>query len=184
MGFFKKLKKLSLGGLVAQKLTGSKENSGSFALGVLDPKYDKPVENKFDPGARPGTSINGQSGVDQMPQRLGWTNNGRLYSNSPFNGANPSYYNQKPPTPPPQQAPPMSFGGGGGMAGGGAPPGSNPAMGMGPPLRIPSPGGTMPGAGAQAPQGGPLTTQQSAPNPQQMMQIAMLRNRGGGGGPF
>lgn len=90
----------------------------------------------FDPGDRVGATINGQSGVEQPAMRLGWTNNGRTYANSPFNGVNPTYYQQ------PQA--PMSFGGQGLPSG-------------------PS-GGNMPPAGAQTPQGPP--TMQAPPNPQ------------------
>lgn len=154
MSFLKSLKKLSLGGLVAQKLTGSKENQGGFLLGLMDPKYDKPIDNKFDPGARPGASINGQSGVDQPPQRLGWTNNGRQYANSPFNNANPSYYSPPPAGGPPgggSGVPPMSFGPGSSAMTASGPQGMQ--MGGMTGLQPPPGPGTFQGAGAPPPTG-------------------------------
>lgn len=181
MSFLSSLKKLSLGGLVAQKLTGSKDNQGSFALGVLDPHYDKPKDNKFDPGTRIGSSINGQSGVDQPSQRLGWTNGGYTYHNSPFNGGgSPMSF-----APPPRMGVPNPSTGAPFQGGGGAPQtppqigGS--AMGASGPQQMGLPpgggGGSMPPAGAP-PQGQP--TMQTPVNPQ-MLQAMMLRQRGGMG---
>lgn len=155
MGFFSKLKKLSLGGQAAKKITGSQKDYGGFLQGVMDtPKPPTPIP--FDPGSRVGSSINGQSGVDQPAMRLGWTNGGYDYANSPFNG--------QPPTP----ANPMSFGGGGGQQ-----------MGMsGPQQMLPPQGnpGSMPPAGAQTPQMGPPTMH--IPENPQMVQARMLRTRG------
>lgn len=166
MGFFSKLKKISLGGQVAKKLTGSQKDYGGFLEGMMaTPK--PPETTPFDPGSRTGATINGQSGVDQPSMRLGWTNGGYQYHNSPFNMQSPAMRPHDAPTPQPmpqQPAPPMAFGGGG-----------NTGMGMSGPgamLQGPSPSGSMPPAGAQAPQGPP-----TAPNPE-MIRAIMLRNGG------
>lgn len=157
MGIFSKLKKaLNPGGAVVSAFAGNGKNY----IGPADYLMDKdkapkaPPQAPFDPGQRTGASINGQSGVAQPSMRLGWTNGGYNYANSPFNGQ------------PVSPANPMSF----------APP-QNAGAGMGGPprMQLPTPpvGGSMQAAGAQAPQGPP-----TAPNPQ-MIQAQMLRNRGG-----
>lgn len=179
MSFLSSLKKLSLGGLVAQKLTGADKNSGSFALGVMDPHLPKkPEAVPFDPGSRIGSSINGQSGVDQPSQRLGWTNGGYTYHNSPFNGGgSPMSF-----APPPRMGVPNPSTGAP-FQGGGAPPpqmGGSAMTASGPQqMGLPpqGQGGSMPPAGAP-PQGQP--TMQLPQNPQ-LMQAMMLRNRGGMG---
>lgn len=167
MGIFSKLKKLSLGGQVAKKLTGSQKDYGGLLEGMMD--TPKPQQaTPFDPGSRTGSSINGQSGVSQPSMHLGWTNGGYNYHNSPFNGQS------QPPANPMSFAPPSN-------AGAPQPPmgmsGPGPQMSMGGPspmLQAPPMGGSMPPAGAQAPQGPP-----TAPNPQ-MIRAMMIRNGGGG----
>lgn len=168
MGFFSKLKKISLGGQVAKKLTGSQKDYGGLLEGMMDtPKPQAAVP--FDPGQRTGSTINGQSGAPQPSMNLGWTNGGYQYANSPFNQGGKA----------PQPAPPMSFGGGqpmspgmGGASGVGAG-GMGGAMQPGPPLQGPQPGASMPPAGAQP----PMPTGGSFRIPEQAALIAGLRGR-------
>lgn len=124
MSIFSKLKKAANpGGAIVSAFAGNGKNY----IGPLDYLMDKdkapkaPPQTPFDPGQRVGASINGQSGVAQPAMRLGWTNGGYTYHNSPFNGAQGQYFQQ------PQS--PMSFGGnslpaqpsGGSMPSAGAP---------------------------------------------------------------
>lgn len=151
MGFFSGLGKLvrnigDPGGSIIYKATGGKGSRPNTLKSGFDPVAQPPLPPTppaFDPGQRTGSTINGQSGVPQPAHRLGWTNGGYQYANSPFNG--------QPPTP----APPMSFGGGGQP-----PPQMGPGQmtpngprGMLPfqpstPLQAPPGGGSMPPAGA------------------------------------
>jgi hypothetical protein len=168
MGIFSKLKKIANpGGTAIGMLAGNNKNY----IGPADYLVDKdkapkgPAPTPFDPGQRVGSSINGQSGVDQPSMRLGWTNGGYNYHNSPFNmgGGMPRPHDAPMPQPMPQQpAPPMSFGGGGQTGMGASGPG---AM-----LQVPENGGSMPSAGAPGLQAAP-----TAPNPQ-MLRAIMLRN--------
>src|SRR5262245_44048460 len=103
MGFFSKLKKIANpGGAAIGMLAGNGKNYLGPADYLLDKdKAPKPLPaTPFDPGQRVGASINGQSGVAQPALRLGWTNGGYTYHNSPFNNS-----------------PPMSFGGSPSMGG-------------------------------------------------------------------
>lgn len=167
MGIFSKLGKIvrdigDPGGTIIHKATGGGERPNTFKSGfdpVAQPKF--PAATPFDPGNRTGATINGQSGVPQPAMRLGWTNGGYNYNNSPFNG--------QPVTP----APPMSFGGGGPA------PTQNPSlMGpngprgfpqMSPPLQGPPGGGSMP------PSGAPSQPTRGIGIPEQQALIAGLR---------
>lgn len=167
MSIFSKLKKaVNPGGAIVSAIAGNGKNY----IGPLDyamdsnktPKPPPPIP--FDPGQRVGASINGQSGVDQPSMRLGWTNGGYQYHNSPFNmggGAPPPPRpHDAPGIPPAPTGPAMSFGGGMGMSG--------PK-----PMLQPAPNGaSMPPAGAPAGQGTP-----TAPSPE-MIRAIMLRNGG------
>lgn len=130
MGFFSGLKKVfNPGGAAISKIVGN----GKDYKGILDYAMDDQKTpagappTPFDPGNRTGSTINGQSGVAQPAQQLGWTNGGYQYHNSPFNQS------------PPIQGPPMSFGGIGQQ------PSRSTAMGLQPPQN----GGSMPPTGAQ-----------------------------------
>lgn len=157
MSFFGGLKKVfNPGGAVVSKVIGD----GHDYQGILDyaMKGKKNAQNgavpptPFDPGQRTGSSINGQSGVPQPAMRLGWTNGGYNYANSPFNGQSPT------PANPMSMAPPQT---------GIAPPQ--------PPLQGPQNPGSMPPAGAQPPNQGPPTMH--IPTDPQMVQAMMLRGR-------
>lgn len=159
MGFFSDLKKLSLGGQIGGALTGRK-NEGSFGMAVLKgPKKPKPPE-PFNPNNRVGATIGGESGVDQPALRLGWTNGGYTYNNSPFNAgmAKPSAM--------PTGGPAMGFGGPQQQLPG---PQQMP-VGMAGPQPMPIKGGVMP-------MSGPKMDPRIA---QQQMVAQMLRARGGG----
>lgn len=145
MSFFGKIGKVfrdigDPGGTIIHKATGGTGSRPNNLKSAFDPVGQPPLPPTppgFDPGQRPGASIGGQSGVPMPAQRLGWTNGGYNYHNSPFNG--------QPPTP----APPMSFGG--------QQPTTNPSLmtpngpggfQMSNPLQGPQNPGTMPPAGA------------------------------------
>lgn len=107
MGIFSKLKKaLNPGGAIVSAVAGNGKNY----IGPLDYAMDKDKTPKpepaapFDPGERTGSSINGQSGVNQPSMRLGWTNGGYTYHNSPFNQSAPMSFGG--PQQPPLQGPP------------------------------------------------------------------------------
>lgn len=148
------------GALIHKATTGTWERPSSlkYATQPWLNEEQPPGPEPFDPGNKPGSTINGQAGVDQLPIRLGWTNNGRMYANSPFNGANPQYF-----TPPSN---PMSFGGG--------------SVGASGPQQMslqPPPGsGTLPPAGAQPPQAAPTTQVPSTGLPHQVGMAHMIRN--------
>lgn len=130
MGFFsdlgKSLGSLSLSNQLVSAATGKKAK-GSASQTLLFGKKEKPAQPApFQPQNRIGATINGRSGPQDLPAlRLGWTNGGYTYNNSPFN----------------QQ--PMSFGGGATpppapVGGGSSPP---PSTGVAPPQRLPMPMG-------------------------------------------
>lgn len=172
MGLFSKLKKvLNPGGTAVGMLAGNNKDYIGPADFLLDqnktPKPPAPVP--FDPGQRVGASINGQSGVAQPSMNLGWTNGGYNYHNSPFN--------QQP------KAPPMSFGGPTPAGGGASGIGASGAGGMMMPSPLPpqASGGSMPPAGAPAPQGAAPTAPNQQfripPNPE-MIRAMLLRGGG------
>lgn len=164
MGFFSKLKKIANpGGTAVGMLAGNNKSYIGPADFLLDKNKTPPPAPPvpFDPGQRIGSSINGQSGVDQPAMRLGWTNGGYNYHNSPFNNM--------PPTPVTPPSKPMSFGPSPAM-GGASGIGASGGGGM---LQPPPMGGSMPPAGAQAPQSPPT----AAPTPE-MIRAIMLRNPG------
>lgn len=110
MGFFSDLTNLSLGGQIGKSLTGRDKSTGSLAWDLAKgPKKPKPPE-PFNPANRIGATIGGKSGVDQPAQRLGWTNGGYTYANSPWN-KEPAGAGMQTPMPPPNKAPAMGFGG-------------------------------------------------------------------------
>lgn len=134
------------GALVHKATTGTWDRPSSlkYATQPWLNEEKPPGPEPFDPKNRPGSTINGQSGTAQLPIRLGWTNNGRMYANSPFNGANPKYY-----TSPPN---PMSFGGSSmGPSGPQQMQMGPPPPQMAPPLQAPPSGGITPPAGAPPP---------------------------------
>lgn len=150
MGFFSGLKKVfNPGGAVVSKVIGNGKDYKGLLDYAMDDQKTPPGQpaTPFDPGQRTGASINGQSGVPQPAMRLGWTNGGYQYHNSPFN--------QSQGQPPAPQGPPMSFGGG---------------------LQQPPSGGSMPPSGAQTPQMGPPTMQRPA-DPQMMQAMMLRGGR-------
>lgn len=143
------------GALVTKAMNNGKTYQGPIGA-IASPAGPAEPNPGFDPGQRVGSTINGQSGVDQPAQRLGWTNGGYTYHNSPFNGQ------------PVAPANPMSF----------APPQN---AGGAPQQMLPPPngGGSMPPTGAPPPQSG--TPTMHIPQNPQIMQAMMLRNQQGMG---
>jgi len=104
MGFFSDLGKLSLSNQLVSGLTGKKSKNNAAETLLFGKKVKPKGPEPFNPMNRVGASINGQMGVDQPAQKLGWTNGGYTYNNS---GWNPG---AQPPTPPPQAPVPTGMG--------------------------------------------------------------------------
>lgn len=204
MGFFSKLKKVfNPGGAIVSKVIGD----GHDYQGVLDYAMNGKKNAEKDQAAakeqqqsemNPRRVFTPDPGLNPQAMRLGWTNGGYRYHNSPFtNGSQmPAPAPQQMQTPQAPQAAPMSFGGGAppmGAVGRGASglmsqavnmvrgnnSGGNFGMGASGPQQVlqgPQNPGSMPAAGAQPP--GPPTMQ--TPMDPQMIQAQALRGRIGG----